>query len=62
MMDSEKLYINTSDSLDVVTLQEILNRYVAINETTEGFFEYVNSGFINGNEVEYIERGLFYES
>lgn len=51
----EKLYINTEDRKDIVTLEEIKKRYIDINETDNGFEEYVKSGFLNGITVEYIE-------
>lgn len=51
----EKLYINTENRKDIVTLEEIKKRYVDINETDNGFEEYVKSGFLNGITVEYVE-------
>ena len=53
---SEKLYINTDNPKDIVTLPQIFARYLQINDTYEGFEDYVSSGFLNGNEIEYIER------
>ena len=46
-------YYSTSDPKDIVEIDEIFRRYIQINETIDGFEEYVNSGFRNGNEIEY---------
>ena len=51
----EKLYVNTEDKNDIVTLEEIKRRYTDINGTEEGFEEYVTSGFIEGITAEYEE-------
>lgn len=48
-------YRATNDKADVVTINEIFNRYIQINGTHKGFEEYVDSGFMNGNEKEYEE-------
>ena len=45
MLDADKKYVNTEDKNDIVTISEILNRYIQINETVDGFENYVNSGF-----------------
>lgn len=50
-----KLYINTEDEKDVVTLEEIKRRYTDIQGTAEGFEEYVASGFVDGITAEYRE-------
>lgn len=59
-MSNEKMsctteYVSVGHPEDVVTLDEIFRRYVQINGTVDGFEEYVNSGFRNGNEIEYEE-------
>ena len=51
----EKLYVNTEDKNDIVTLEEIKRRYADINGTEEGFEEYVTSGFMEGIMAEYRE-------
>ena len=51
----KKLYVNTEDKNDIVTLEEIKRRYTDINGTEEGFEEYVASGFIEGITSEYRE-------
>ncbi len=38
---------------DIVTLDEIRQRYVDINGTDEGFDNYVADGFYDGNVKEY---------
>lgn len=53
--DWQPKYRSTADDKDIVTISEIFNRYVQINGTHKGFEEYVNDGFINGNEKEYEE-------
>lgn len=52
-MEKETIFINTEDPADVVTLPDILGRYLDINGTVDGFEEYVKSGFMNGNNKEY---------
>lgn len=47
-------YQNTYDKDDIVTLADIIDRYIQINETHEGLAEYIESGFIGGIEVEYV--------
>ena len=49
------MYRNTANPYDVVDISTIFKRYVEINGTHKGFEEYVNSGFMNGNEKEYEE-------
>lgn len=49
----KKLYVNTENEKDIVTLDEIRKRYVDINGTDEGFSDYVSSGFQEGNVKEY---------
>ena len=49
----KKLYVNTSDENDIVTLDEIRQRYIDINGTDEGFDSYVVGGFYDGNVKEY---------
>lgn len=39
---------------ETVTLPQIFQRYFEINGTYEGFEAYVNKGFRNGIEVEYV--------
>lgn len=53
--DDEKLFVNTEDSSDVVTLVDIFRRYLQINGTYDGFEDYVNSGFYDGISPEYVE-------
>ena len=53
-----RLYVNTEDANDIVTLEEIKRRYVDINGTAEGFEEYVASGFMEGIMAEYIALTL----
>ena len=53
--DWQPKYRATSDPKDVVTISEIFKRYVDINGTHKGFEEYVDGGFMNGNEKEYEE-------
>lgn len=48
-------YRSTDNPKDVVTISEIFKRYVDINGTHKGFEEYVDNGFMNGNEKEYEE-------
>jgi hypothetical protein len=38
-------YVNTENNNDVVSIGEILNRYVDINGSIEGFERYVKAGF-----------------
>ena len=47
------LYVNTDSKEDIVTLDEIRQRYVDINGTDEGFDNYVADGFYDGNVKEY---------
>lgn len=54
MRYDQKLYKNTSNPNDIVTLPIIFLRYLQINETYKGFEEYVDDGFMNGIEVEYV--------
>ena len=42
---------------EIISLTEIFDRYLQINETYKGFEEYVDSGFVNGNETEYVLVG-----
>lgn len=49
----EQLYVNTGNQNDIVTLDKIKERYIQINETEEGFSEYVSNGFYDGNIQEY---------
>ena len=49
------MYRNTANPNDIVDISTIFKRYVEINGTHKGFEEYVNSGFMNGNEKEYEE-------
>lgn len=53
--DDLKLYVNTEDEKDVVTLEEIKRRYTDIQGTSEDFEEYVTSGFMDGITTEYRE-------
>ena len=53
--DFEAKYKATNDETDIVTISEIFNRYIETNGTYKGFEEYVDSGFMNGNEKEYEE-------
>lgn len=45
-------YKDTSTG-DILTLPEILDKYIQINGTYKGFEEYVDDNFMNGNEQEY---------
>ena len=47
------LYVNTDSKEDIVTLDEIRQRYIDINGTDEGFDSYVAGGFYDGNVKEY---------
>ena len=40
-----KLYVNTDDRNDIVTLGQIRQRYIDINGTDEEFDEYAKNGF-----------------
>ena len=51
----DKLYINTEDAKDIVALEEIKRRYMDIQGSSEGFEEYVASGFVDGIIAEYKE-------
>ena len=42
---------------EIVSLTEIFDRYLQINGTYKGFEEYVDGGFVNGNETEYVLAG-----
>ena len=53
--DWQPKYRSTAVEGDIVTISEIFKRYVQINGTHKGFEEYVDSGFMNGNEKEYEE-------
>lgn len=53
--DWQPRYRSTDNPKDVVTISEIFKRYVDINGTHKGFEEYVDNGFMNGNEKEYEE-------
>lgn len=48
-----KLYVNTDDRNDIVTLGQIRQRYIDINGTDEEFDEYAKNGFYNGIVKEY---------
>lgn len=50
----KNLYVNTDSKEDIVTLDEIRQRYVDINGTDEGFDNYVADGFYDGNVKEYV--------
>ena len=45
--------MNTDSKEDIVTLDEIRQRYVDINGTDEGFDNYVADSFYDGNVKEY---------
>lgn len=49
----KNLYVNTDSKEDIVTLDEIRQRYIDINGTDEGFDNYVADGFYDGNVKEY---------
>lgn len=49
-----KLYMNTDDKTDIVTLGQIRQRYIDINGTDEEFDEYAKNGFYNGIIKEYM--------
>lgn len=49
-----KLYVNTDDRNDIVTLGQIRQRYIDINGTDEEFDEYAKNGFYNGIIKEYM--------
>lgn len=48
-----KLYMNTDDRNDIVTLGQIRQRYIDINGTDEGFDGYAENGFYDGIIKEY---------
>lgn len=52
-MKQKQLYINTDNESDIVSLDEIKERYIQINGTEEGFADYVSGGFYDGNIQEY---------
>lgn len=49
-----KLYRNTDNKNDIVTLGQIRQRYIDINGTDEEFDEYAKNGFYNGIIKEYM--------
>lgn len=49
-----KLYMNTDDKTDIVTLDQIRQRYIDINGSDEDFDDYVENGFYDGNMREYM--------
>ena len=49
-----KLYMNTDDKTDIITLDQIRQRYIDINGTDEEFDEYAKNGFYNGIIKEYM--------
>lgn len=49
-----KLYMNTDDKTDIVTLDQIRQRYIDINGSDEDFDDYVENGFYDGNIREYM--------
>lgn len=49
-----KLYVNTDDRNDIVTLGQIRQRYININGTDEEFDEYAKNSFYNGIIKEYM--------
>lgn len=51
----EQLYVNTWEPSDIVTLEEIKDRYIQINGSEKGFLEYVESGFMDGLICEYVK-------
>ena len=55
IMYSDTLYRNTTNSDDVVTIKDILGRYIELNDSVDKFESYVKSGFINETGVrEYV--------
>lgn len=53
--DERPRYRATDNPNDIVYIEKIFERYMAINGSCDGFEDYVHSGFMNGNEVEYIK-------
>lgn len=49
-----KLYMNTDDKTDIVTLDQIRQRYIDVNGSDEDFDDYVENGFYNGIIKEYM--------
>lgn len=49
-----KLYMNTDDKTDIVTLDQIRQRYIDVNGSDEDFDDYVENGFYDGNMREYM--------
>ena len=49
-----KLYMNTDDKTDIVTLDQIRQRYIDVNGSDEDFDDYVENGFYDGNIREYM--------
>lgn len=49
-----KLYVNTDDKTDIVTLDQIRQRYIDVNGSDEDFDDYVENGFYDGNIREYM--------
>lgn len=49
-----KLYMNADDKTDIVTLDQIRQRYIDINGSDEDFDDYVENGFYDGNIREYM--------
>ena len=52
-MNAINLFMNTDNSADIITREELLKRYTDINETDAGFEEYLKDGCTNGLEAEY---------
>ena len=55
-MNSDTIYVSTADEFDKVTIMDILQRYIDINGTIEGFESYVESNFRDEcGQIEYVK-------
>ena len=55
-MNSNTIYISTADESDKVTIMDILQRYIDINGSIEGFESYVKSNFRDEcGQIEYVK-------
>ena len=52
-MKAINLFMSTNDATDIVTLSNLKRRYVDINETADGFEQYLLDQCVNGWEKEY---------
>ena len=53
-MKAINLFMSTNDATDIVTLSNLKRRYVDINETADGFEQYLLDQCVNGWEKEYL--------